>query len=441
MGSIIDMERVETTYRCNHVKKAVIFINLIGAPISLIVLLYFTITILISKKKSTFLTIPILLIFSSEIINLISKLFQLIKYFYRDERNDKTFTSENTPRGIICQIQIITSIYSDFSSLFAILLMSLRIYSALKNGKRYITKKRNPLITIILTVISSLILSILFLILDKLKSDDNLSYRYDTRDRCTYWCWLDHSISQICCGLYWIILIMFIYRFHKINSNLKFGLQKLSEENNNDEIEQMNNFTSNLNDVLNEFSKDNNLVNISEENTGEKNFSELTKEEKAEKIEDFAFIKKLCLIIPMATIIIWIFLSLYRIMDDIIMNSYDNGNDPDANESEEKVYFTNHKFLQFLIQFSLVIHTVISATKGIFYGFSLIIFEEEKLFNIIRKFFVKKSSLIKENIEGEGEEEEDKKGLLRNTNNSSNLSDENNDDKDNIKEEEKIKND
>ena len=199
----------------------------------------------------------------------------------------------------------------------------------------------------------------------------------------------------------------------------------------------MNNFSNNLNNFLDEFSKDNNSVNISEENINEKNFSELAKEEKNEKIEDFRFIRKICLIFPLITIIIWIFLSLYRIIDDLVMNSYDSG-DPYKNREEERMYFMKHKFFQFLIQFLLVIHTMISSLKGIFYGFFLIIFEKQKLFNIARKFF-KKSYLLKENIE-EGEEE-DRKELLRNTNNSSNLSDDNNEGKDDIKGDEKIKND
>ena len=137
MGHIIDLERVEEIYRCNNVKLPIIFISLIGSPLSLLFLLFGIFRMICMKKKITFLSKLILLIFFSEIINSISKILQLLKYQFNDLRDDKNFSNPDTPRGIICQIQIVTSIFSDFCSLFTTLLLSLRCYDVINNKKRF----------------------------------------------------------------------------------------------------------------------------------------------------------------------------------------------------------------------------------------------------------------------------------------------------------------
>ena len=53
----------------------------------------------------------------------------------KDRRNVKDFSTGNTPRGIICQLQIVTAIYSDFCSLLGTLLLSLRCYDVINNKK------------------------------------------------------------------------------------------------------------------------------------------------------------------------------------------------------------------------------------------------------------------------------------------------------------------
>ena len=129
MGKIIDTVHVEEIYRCNNVKIPIIFITLIGCPLSLGVLLFGLYRMISTKKKFAFFTSLIMLIFSSEIVNIISKLLQLIKYFFDDDRADKSENmSMDNARGIICQIQISTSMFSDFCSLLATLLLSLRCY-------------------------------------------------------------------------------------------------------------------------------------------------------------------------------------------------------------------------------------------------------------------------------------------------------------------------
>ena len=46
-----------------------------------------------------------------------------------------------------------------------------------------------------------------------------------------------------------------------------------------------------------------------------------------------------------------------------------------SKNNEETDYFNKHPVSQFFVQSFLVIHTFISATKGIFYVFSFIVFE------------------------------------------------------------------
>ena len=372
MGVIIDLEGMKTAYRCNHVKLAIVIINLIGAPLSLFFLVLGIFRMIFAHKKITFLTSLIILIFSSEIVNCISKLIQLIKYMYEDKRDDKTIEDINTPRGIICQIQIVTSIYSDFCSLLATSLLSLRCYDVIKNKIRFFDKGNNRIYSIVFVILLSIIISISFLFIDRKISD--VSYRFDVRDRCSYWCWLEHISSIICYLLYLIILIINIVLARKTNNYLKKGIQTLLEENNICE-EENNNDNKNL---LNGNSKENDL----------KKYSNLTNEEQ-KRIEELKLMRKKCLIYPNVTIGIWTFATIYRFLDTIIMYPYDHGNDPEELNKEEARFFDEYPFFQFLVQTLLVLHTFVSATRGLFYGFSFIVFEEKLFFNFFRRCFSK----------------------------------------------------
>ena len=410
MGSIIDTENVKNIYRCRDVKKTIIFINLIGAPISLIFLLFGSLKMIFQKKKISFLTSLILLIFSSEIVNTISKMFQLFKYHYKDRRNDKDFTDGNTPRGVICQIQIVTAIYSDYCSLLGTLLLSLRCYDVIKNKKRFFDKGNNGIISIILTIIISIILAIGFLFLDKLITEDNISYRYDVRDRCSYWCWLEHVPSIICFGFYWVILIFNIIFACKTGNYLKSGYQKLIEEN---EIPAIKSSTNSISTPLNDISKDNNQPIV------EKKINNLTKEEK-KRIEELKLMRYKCLTYPLVTIILWLFIGTYRIVDDAAMMKYDRNSNSTQSRVDEENFFKNHRAAQILVELFLVIHTLLSSIRGIFYGISFIVFEEKIFFNFFRNCF--KKSIVDED-DSENNEKEERKEIVRTTNNSSEISD------------------
>jgi hypothetical protein len=92
---------------------------LIGSPISLFFLILGFNRIRTSKEKLPYLTRLTLLIYSSEIVNAISRMLQLIKYFFDDDRSNKDASMNmDNSRGIICQIQIVTSVFSDYCSFF-----------------------------------------------------------------------------------------------------------------------------------------------------------------------------------------------------------------------------------------------------------------------------------------------------------------------------------
>ena len=170
MGSIIDSEYSDDIFKCSDVKFTVIIINLVGAPLSFILLVVCMIRIIISSKKRelTFLAKLILIIFSSEILNTISKMLQLCKYIFEKTKITDKNNNTETSRGIICQIQIIFSIISDFCSLLGTLLISIRCYDVIRNRKKYFDKKKYQVFSILIIIFSSIILSIIFLIFDKI---------------------------------------------------------------------------------------------------------------------------------------------------------------------------------------------------------------------------------------------------------------------------------
>ncbi len=399
MGALIDMNKVEDIYRCRDVKKVIIYINLIGAPISLIFLLFCVLRMILAKHKKTFLTNLILLIFSSEIVNVISKLLQLIKYCFKDERDDKSFNDHDTPRGIICQIQIATSMYSDFCSLLGTLLLSLRCYDIIINRNSFFNKNKNAIISIIFVICISVVLSIALLIIDRIVNP-MISYRYDIRDRCSYWCWLRHETSIACFILYWIILILNIVFACKTNKNLKKGYNKLIGES-----VIINENNNNMNTPLNEVSKD---IIVTKDGT-----SLFTNAEK-KRLKEFKIMRIKCLIYPYVTIIIWLLIATYRIVDDSLFLDIDNNVNADDSIDEEKEILGKNKFLYVIVQLFLVLHTLLSTLRGIFYGLSFIIFEEKIFFNFFKTFYKKcfKDEYSEEN-------EEDVNDIQRNTNNSS----------------------
>ena len=386
MGALIDLENVENIYRCNNVKLVIIFIYLIGFPLSLIFLLFCTFKIIIGKKDKTFLTGIILQIFSSEIIQCLSKIIQICKYAFEDERDNKELVDFDNGRGIICQIQIVLSLYSDFCSLLSILLLTLKIYEDIRNKEKFFNTNKKKILSLICIICLSIILSIELLFFDRKLTKNNVSYRYDVRDRCSYSCWLDHITSLISLGLFCIILIINLIFSCKINYILK-KIENIPTE-------------------------DNKETPLKIKETDEKD----ALDEEKRKIRELKLLRIKCLIYNYIIFILWIFISIYRIMDDIFMYSFDNSNDPEEGGEDEKTYFSKHSFIQFLMQFLLVIYSLLSSLRGILYGLSFIILEEEIFSKFIRRTLI---SWIKDNHE----EIDDEGGKIIRSTNISGMSD------------------
>ena len=411
MGNLIDLKRKDEIYRCNYVKLSIIWINLIGPPLSLLFLLIGVVRMLLIKKRKAFLTYLIILIFVSEMIQCLSKLIQLLKYDYPDTRDDKTKYDPDNPRGIICQLQIVMAIFSDFCSLLSTLLLSLRCFDVIHNKKRFFDQGKNGILSIILFIALSIIFSIIFLLFDRRAADGNIAYRYDLRDRCSYWCWLGHIPSLFCLGLYSIILFLNIYFACKTNCYLTQGYKRLIEE-----CQLIPEKETESNSSFNERISENSKGKEKKENENKK-FIYFTPEEK-KRIQQLQLMRTKCLIYPSVTIAYWIFAATYRIVDDTIMIQFDEPDkDPFDMETDEKTYFKNHNIFQFIVQISFFIYTLLSSIRGILYGFSFIVFEEKIFFNFFKKFWIK---YLRDN---DLEYNDEEKAMIRNTYNSSSISD------------------
>ena len=369
MGSIYDLENIKNNPRCVDVKPMIVIINLAGAPLSFLLLIVCIIRMARNKKKS-FITYIIFFIFFSEIMNTISKMLQLVKYIFRDTRMDNNPNSIETPRGIICQIQIVTSIFSDFCSLLGTLLLSFRCYDLIKNKKKFFDKKKRRIISICLIICFSLIASISFLFIDRTITRKSVTYKFDLRDRCCYWCWLDHFSSLICYSLYLIILIFIIIYACKTNSFLKQKSKNILEQS----------------VVFMEKSNDNNTEKNEDNKTNQEEKGMITKEDK-QKVKDVTFMRIKVLTYPWVGIIIWGLSTVYRVTDDIIMSKIDyiEENEREKGTIEEQKLFAEHPGFQFFVELFMVFHTILSSFRGILYGLSFIIFEDKCFGKYFRK--------------------------------------------------------
>ena len=188
-------------------------------------------------------------------------------------------------------------------SLLTTLLLSLRCYDVIKNKIKFFDRGINAILSILIVILFSIFGAIGFLFIDRGTLDNSISYRFDVRDRCSYWCWLNHIPSLCCFGLYLILLILNIIYACKTNCLLRSAFKNLLEENEN-----------------------------SSETTN------LTKEGN-KKIYELNLMRIKCFIYPLVTIIIWTFTTIYRIADDILMNEIDKFTDPFDGEDEETKFF------------------------------------------------------------------------------------------------------
>ena len=351
MGSIIDLEATEKNLRCEHVKLVVVLANLIVVPISTLLLTICIIKMTCLKKKSlSFLTYIILLIFSAEMMNNISKILQYFKYAFEDKRDDQSFNNdEETPRGIICQIQIFTSIISDYICLSGTLLLTIRCYQVMKSKNRALDKKNVRILSFGLIIGISILLSLIFLFIDRSRTNNLAGLRYDLRDRCNYWCWLEHRTSIACYSTYFILLVLNSVFAFKTNYFLKKHYQSLLKKS---------------------------LVLISDDDNNNTSGEEAyLAEDDKKRIKALKIMRIKCMIYPWITIGIWSLSTLYRIIDDSIMHDVDFVENPDESEAIERDKFLNNRPLQHFEEALLIFHSILSSFRGILYALSFIIFE------------------------------------------------------------------
>ena len=372
MGDIIDLEKIDEEHnlRCQHAKLGVIIVNFIGVPSSLIILIFCIIRMFWTKKRFSFLTKVIILLFSFEITNCISKLLQLFKYSFEDSR---TFPDPNiieTPRGIICQIQIVLSIISDYGCLLGTLLLSLRCYGVIKNKIRFLDFKKWQNLSLIAIIFISSAFALLFWGLDKDDTKYSIGFKYDRRDRCNYWCWLGHYYSRICYVIYLLLLIVNIIIFSLTTAYFRNSYKNLVEKCvvTRDEPNLSNNIRDNI------------------------DYTEETKENRYISPDDKKRLKELqimhvkCFIYPIISIIIWFLSFIYRIIDDTVLYNVDNGIDGHSNDFD---ILSKNRNLQRFIEASLIFHTILSSFRGILYGYAFAIFEDKAFSNNFKETLYK----------------------------------------------------
>ena len=372
MGDIIDLEKIDEEHnlRCQHAKLGVIIVNFIGVPSSLIILIFCIIRMFWTKKRFSFLTKVIILLFSFEITNCISKLLQLFKYSFEDSRTFPDPNNIETPRGIICQIQIVLSIISDYGCLLGTLLLSLRCYGVIKNKIRFLDFKKWQNLSLIAIIFISSAFALLFWGLDKDDTKDSIGFKYDRRDRCNYWCWLGHYYSRICYAIYLLLLIVNIIIFSLTTAYFRNSYKNLVEKCvvTRDEPNLSNNIRDNI------------------------DYTEETKENRYISPDDKKRLKELqimhvkCFIYPIISIIIWFLSFIYRIIDDTVLYNVDNGIDGHSNDFD---ILSKNRNLQRFIEASLIFHTILSSFRGIFYGYAFAIFEDKAFSNNFKETLYK----------------------------------------------------
>ena len=395
MGDLIDLEKIDKDFnlRCQHAKLGVIILYNIGVPSSLIILLISIFRMIFKKKQKSFFTKIIIFIFGFEIMNCISKLLQLFKYLSEDTRPYLDKNEIETPRGIICQIQIIFSIISDLGCLSGTLLLSFRCYEVIKNKKRYFDDKKKQNFFFFLISVSSLLLALGIWFWDKNITNESIPFKYDRRDRCNYGCWLEHTLSSVIYLIYVILLIIIIVYFVLTTRYVSKSYNKMLE--NSVVIIEESKFSNNNNENIN-------LNNIEE--TKEK---QLISFEDKKRLKELQIMQIKFFIYPIISIFIWTLSSIYRIIDDFLMREIDD------NKVSEKEKLGNNLSLQIFIEINLIFHSFLSSFRGILYGFAFVIFEEKAfsrtitdcLYKCCKSCFCCYNYYDFERSEDEGEEE------------------------------------
>ena len=195
------------------------------------------------------------------------------------------------------------------------------------------------------------------------------SFQYDTRDRCSYWCWLSHKANFICYSMYFILLISNIILAWRANKHLTESFDKILEKS----------------VVLIDKSDRNDILNDIGDSTGSIEKSYVPSQEDKDRIEKFHKMKYKCRVYPFLTSIIWILSTIYRISDGIINYDSDSKSRDDSSDKENEVLKNIN--LKTFVEVILVLHTFLSAFRGSLYALSFIIFEEKYFLSLFEKCY------------------------------------------------------
>jgi len=369
--------------------------------------LYLLINSLIINCKKTkrlmqkFLSILII----SELFNCIYKLIASLQILIKFE----DIIIDST----LCTIQIMFSIFSDFCTLSITLMISLKNWDQLKNIKKKFKDKNIQKWSIRFPIITGIIFSIIFTILDRILSND---------DYCIDLCWVSPVNSLILFGFYIIFLIFILFVSIKTIQFLNNRINDIHNaddnniNNNNNQRESKASFTTSEveeeNDEINsKYNNNNNSKYIKDSNSNNNNNekNELLLNKNGNQIQTvkskhrYSFlskkiekIKSKYILYPLVTISIWFLLASFRVVDDI-------------NRLNKLIYsYKDHIYIQILY----VIHSVISSLRGCIYTISFMYVQYSNKEKLILYFFYCCHKKFYDNND-ENEKNERKKSIIK----------------------------
>lgn len=276
------------------------------------------------ERKKSVIILCIVLITISEIINSLSKLLTIVR---------QNSSKEN--EAIFSNIQIVFSIYSDFSSLIVSLILSLKLHDLTKT-EQSLKRKFNKNIIRVVSVVIPLLLGLTFCSIDCyvfIKPSDFSS-------ECKVWAWINRYLSLILYGIVWIIIICIIIISCQSISRVTLKVEMLTRSKNKKSTGESE---GNSNDAL--------IDTIISSNAN-----------------------KLILQIkyfPIVTCVIWGILSVDRISDDLAL----------IYEFKYSDYFV----LEIIKQTTIFLHNLIASTRGLIYCVTFFRADKKLFIDILKR--------------------------------------------------------
>ena len=182
-------------------QEIVFYTSYVFAFISLVGMIFVLKESLKKERKKTMLNSNLISIAIAEIINYISKLSYLVNQIYRN----KTF-KEYPWYFILTMFQIIMTIFSEFCTLFASMMMSYKIYESTRNNHIFLKRKYTVKILIILSYVIPFFLACFYSLAD------HFFFYYEGGEQfyfeeCKIWNWMSRYLSFS----YYILVIIIVF--------------------------------------------------------------------------------------------------------------------------------------------------------------------------------------------------------------------------------------